>query len=179
MATELSSLARPYAEAAFAHATENAKLDLWSEMLGFLATVVEDEAMAAVIGNPSVDNAQMTDLLLEVGGGRLNDECQNLVKLLVKNKRVAVLPDISAQFEALKNKSEGAIDVVITSAFDMKPAQEEKIVEALKIKFSREINVSNVTDPELIGGVHIKAGDKVIDGSIKGQLQKLAYDLGI
>jgi len=179
MATEYSSIARPYAEAVFSHAIDKDNLANWSEMLEFMATAVVDEAMSSVIGNPEFDKESLTKLLLDIGGGRINDECQNLVKLLVVNNRVTVLPEISAQFEALKNQNEGAIDVVITSAFDMKPAQEKVITEALKKKFSSGINISNNTNPDLIGGIHIKAGDVVIDGSIKGQLQKLANELGI
>jgi F-type H+-transporting ATPase subunit delta len=179
MATETSSIARPYAEAVFAHAKEQDKLALWSEMLEFLAIVVNDTAMMSVIVNPAFDEKSLTALLLDIGGGRLSDECQNLVKLLVANKRVPVLPEIAAQFEALKNQSEGTIDVVITSAFEMKPAQEKLITDALKKKFSRQVNISNETDASLIGGVRIKAGDMIIDGSIKGQLQKLANELGI
>jgi F-type H+-transporting ATPase subunit delta len=179
MATEISSIARPYAEAVFAHASENGRLDLWSEMLSFMATAIADDAMKMVIGNPAIDQASLTELLLDIGGGRLSDECQNLIKLLVINKKVPALPEIAAQFEALKNQSEGAINVVITSAFEMKPAQEKLIADALKKKFSREVNVRNEIDENLIGGIRIKAGDMVIDGSIKGQLHKLANELGI
>lgn len=179
MATEISSIARPYAEAVFSHASENNKLDLWSEMLAFMSLAVNDENLSVLISNPLVESAKLADLLLEVGGGRLNQEAQNLVKLLAQNKRLIALPAIADQFEALKNQSEGAIDVEITSAFEMKPAQEQIIVSALKNKFGREVNISNKTDENLIGGIRIKAGDVVIDGSIKGQLQKLANELGI
>lgn len=179
MGTETSSIARPYAEAAFAHASEKGNLDLWSEMLGFMAQVINNDEISVIIGNPAIDQAKLLELLLDIGGGRLNDEGQNLVRLLVANKRVSVIPAIAAQFEALKNQSEGAIDVVIASAFEMKPAQEKIIRDALKKKFSREINITNEIDETLIGGIRIKAGDMVIDGSIKGQLQKLANELGI
>lgn len=179
MATEISSIARPYAEALFAHATENGKQELWSEMLGFLAAAVEDVNMQQVVGNPAVTGQQLADLLLEIGGGRLNDEGQNLVKLVVQNKKVPALPEIARQFEALKSQSEGAIDVVITSAYEMKPAQQQLIADALQKKLNRQVNISNKTDDSLLGGVHIKAGDMVIDGSIKGQLSKLANELGI
>lgn len=179
MATELSSIARPYAEAVFSLASESDKLELWSEMLGLMSSVVTDEGMASIIGNPSIDSNKLTELLLDIGGGRINDQCQNMLKLLVRNKRIPVLPEIAAQFEALKNQSEGAIDVVITSAFEMKPAQEKVIADALRKKFEREVNISNKTDESLIGGIRIKAGDIVIDGSIKGQLGKLANELGI
>ena len=179
MAAEISSIARPYAEAVFATAVENSKLDLWSEMLQLMAAVVSDSAMSGVIGNPAIDRSSLTELLLDIGGGRLTEEGQNLIKLLVANDRVPALPEIAAQFEALKNQSKGAIEVVITSAFDMKPAQEKALADVLKKKFNKEITISNLTDESLIGGVKIKAGDTVIDGSIKGQLQQLANELGI
>jgi len=179
MATEFSSIARPYAEAVFSHASENDKLELWSEMLAFMSVAVNDDSLSKLITNPLVESVKLSDLLIDIGGGRLTQEAQNLIRLLANNKRLIVIPVIAEQFEALKNQSEGAIDVEITSAFEMKPAQEQVIVSALKNKFGREVNISNKTDENLIGGIRIKAGDVVIDGSIKGQLQKLANELGI
>ena len=179
MATEFSSIARPYAEAVFSHASENDKLELWSEMLAFMSVAVNDHSLNKLITNPLVESVKLSDLLIDIGGGRLTQEAQNLIKLLAENKRLVVIPAIAEQFEALKNQSEGAIDVEVTSAFEMKPAQEKVIVNALKTKFGREVNIHNVTDENLIGGIRIKAGDIVIDGSIKGQLQKLANELGI
>jgi F-type H+-transporting ATPase subunit delta len=179
MAMEISSIARPYAEAVFSHASESGNLDLWSEMLSLMAIAVKDEALSRLIANPSVNSAKLTGLLLDIGGGRLNEEAQNLIKLLVQNKRLMALPSIAELFEALKNQSEGAIEVHIKSAFEMKPAQEKVIADALKRKLGRDVNICNETDENLIGGIRIKAGDVVIDGSIKGQLEKLANELGI
>ncbi|MGD2117662.1 MAG: F0F1 ATP synthase subunit delta [Chromatiales bacterium] len=179
MAAEISSIARPYAEAIFATATESGKLDNWSDMLQLLASIVGDASMTNVIGNPAIDRGSMSKLLLDITGDNLSEQGQNLVKLLVQNDRVAVLPEIAAQFEALKNQSQGAIEVVVTSAFDMNSAQEQLLADALKKKFNKNITISSKTDTSLMGGIHIKAGDMVIDGSIKGQLHQLANELGI
>ncbi len=179
MASEYSSIARPYAQAVFDLAIEKNSLDDWSGMLGFMAAAVSDASLQAIISNPSVDSGRLQSLLMDIGGEQLNDEAKNLVKLLLANKRLAVLPEIAAQFEALKNQKEGAIDVVITSAFEMEAAQEQIIKSALEKKFSSRVNISNKVDNSLIGGIHIKVGDNVIDGTIKGQLHKLANELGI
>ena len=179
MASEYSSIARPYAEAVFGHAVERDNLDTWSEMLEFMAAAVADKTLAAIITNPSVNSSDLAKLLLEIGGGRLNDESANLIKLLVQNKRLMVLPEIASQFEALKNQKQGVVDVVITSAFEMKPAQEKLVKEALEKKISSTVTITNIVDSDLIGGIHIKVGDDVIDGTIKGQLHKLANELGI
>jgi len=179
MAGESTTIARPYAEAAFSRAVETDKLDTWEEMLGLLATVVADDDIAALVSNPRMDGAQLTELMLAIGGGRLTDEGQNFVRILVENKRLGVIGDISDMFGEMKSAQEGALDVVISSAFPIKPAQEAQLVEALQKKLGREIRISSEEDPELIGGVRIRAGDLVIDGSIREQLNRLSNELGI
>jgi len=179
MADESTTIARPYAEAIFAHAIETERLDLWSDMLSFLAAVVSDSALSTLMHSPSLTSDQKAELLIEIGGGRLSDEGQNLVKLLVQNDRLAVLADIQSLYEARKSSHEGAIDVHITSAFAILPAQEKILVEALKKKLGCEIRISSEVNSELIGGISIRAGDLVIDGSIQGQLHKLANALAI
>ena len=179
MAAEATTIARPYAEAVFKRAAETGKLDLWSDMLGFLAAVVHDPAMAGLIANPKLDKARKGDLILEVGGGRLSDEGQNLVKLLADNGRLTVLAEIATLYERLKNEHEGAIDVLVTSAFAVNPAQEQALATALRNKLGREVRITSERDPELIGGVRIRAGDLVIDGSVRGRLSQLANVLGI
>lgn len=179
MAGETTTIARPYAEAVFARAEESDKLDLWSEMLSLLAQVVNDTAMAAVIADPLFDRSQLSDLMLEIGGGHLSDEGQNLVKLLVQNGRLAVLPEIAEMYEQLKAESQKILNVYVRSAYALMPAQEKQIAEALKAKLGREIIITSEQDPDLIGGVHIRAGDMVIDGSVQGRLQQLANELGI
>jgi len=177
MAEELNTLARPYAAAIFMIAQESNKLVLWSEMLSFLATIVEDPEGAALIANPSLSRAQTEQLMLEIAGGRITDEGQNLLRLLVYNSRLQVLPQIAELYEAHKNAAQGTIDVRIISAFELKPAEEKNLAEALRKRLGKEIEISNETDDSLIGGVKIYAGDHVIDGSIRSQLERLSTEL--
>jgi F-type H+-transporting ATPase subunit delta len=179
MSGEATTIARPYAEAVFARAVETDKLELWSDMLALLKGVVTDPTMAALIAEPKLDRDEMSGLMIEIGGGRLNDEGQNLVRILVENDRLALVPDIAALYELRKSEHQGAIDVTILSAFDVKPAEKEALAKALRARLGREVRVASEIDPELIGGVRIRAGDLVIDGSVQGRLQQLAHELGI
>lgn len=179
MSGEATTIARPYAEAAFARAVETEKLDLWADMLGFLASVASDPAMAGLIHNPRLDRNQMTELLLEICGGRLSEEGQNLVRLLAQNDRLPVVGEINKMFGSMKSAHEGALDVVVTAAFAVKPAQEQQIAKALRAKLGRDVRIVTEEDPELIGGIKIRAGDMVIDGSVAAQLSQLANELGI
>ena len=177
MAGDATTIARPYADAVFARAVESDKLDLWSDMLELLAMVVREPALAALIARPKLTRPQMTELVLDIGGGRLSDEGMNLVRVLVANKRLSVVPDI-AQLYAVR-KAEGTIDVHVTTAFALLPAQEQQLADALKRKLGREIRITSEEDPELIGGFRLSAGDMVIDGSVSGHIGKLAQELGI
>jgi F-type H+-transporting ATPase subunit delta len=179
MSGEATTIARPYAEAVFARAVETDKLALWSDMLALLSGVVQDPTMAALVAEPKLDRDEMAGLLIEIGGGRLTEEGKNLVRILVENDRLALIPEIAGMFELRKSEHEGAIDVTVESAFDVKPAEQRALAAALSAKLGREIRLTSVTDPELVGGVRIRAGDLVIDGSIQGRLQQLAHELGI
>ena len=179
MAADAITIARPYAEAVFARAEESGKLDLWSEMLSFLSQVVADPAVVPVVSNPLVDRQALTGLLLEIGGERIDDEGGNLIRLLVQNGRLALVPEIESLFEALKAEKQRTLNVRVTSAFALKPEQEKSIAAALKAKLGRDVTISSEKDPDLIGGLHIRAGDLVIDGSVRGKLQQLANELGI
>ncbi|MDJ0739913.1 MAG: F0F1 ATP synthase subunit delta [Gammaproteobacteria bacterium] len=179
MAGDATTIARPYADAIYARAVETDKLDLWSDMLELLATAAQDPALSGLIASPKLDMAQMTELMLDIGGGRLSDEGQNLVRLLTANRRLSVLPEIAALFEARKAEHEGTLDVHVSSAFALLPAQEQQLADALKRKLGRDIRISSEQDAELIGGFRLRAGDMVIDGSVSGQLGKLAQDLGL
>ena len=179
MAGDATTIARPYADAVFARAVETDKLDLWSDMLGLLAVAARDPALSGLIASPKLDKAQMTDLVLDIGGGRLSDEGQNLVRMLVENGRLSVLPEIAAHYEAKCAEDLGTLDVQITSAFRLMPEQEQQLADALKRRLGRDIRITSAEDPELIGGFRLRAGDMVIDGSVAGQLGKLANELGI
>ena len=179
MAGDATTIARPYAEAVFARADETGKLALWSEMLELLVAVVTDPTMASVVANPLFDRDNLASLMLEIGGGRLTDEGGNLVKLLVQNGRLTLLPEIARLFDELKAEKDRMLKVHVKSAYALKPAQEKQLAEALKKMLGREVSITSEKDPELIGGVHIRAGDMVIDGSIRGRLQQLANEFGI
>lgn len=178
MSGEATTIARPYAEAVFSQAKESGKLDLWADMLDFIVGVITDPQIGPRIEDHSWSRQQMTDLLLEICGGRLNDEAQNLVRLLAVNDRLPVVPEVQRLFLQLKAEQEGVMDVEITSAFDLKPAQEKSLAQALSKSLGREVRITSATDPALIGGVRIQAGDVVIDGSVAGQIARLANELG-
>ena len=179
MAGDATTIARPYAEAVFARAVETDKLDLWSDILALLAAAVRDPALSGLVANPKLDRGQMTELMLDIGGGRLSDEGQNLVRLLIRNGRLSVLPEIASHFEVRRAEHQGTLDVRVRSAFAMAPEQIQQLAEALSRKLGREINITSEEDPELIGGFRLRAGDMVIDGSVSGQLSQLANELGI
>lgn len=179
MAADAITIARPYAEAVFAHAEESGQLDAWSEMLAFLSQVVKDPAVAPVVGNPLVDRQALTELLLEIGGERLSQSGGNLVRLLTQNGRLSLVPEMAGVFETLKAERQRTINVQVTTAFALQPEQEKIIADAIKAKLGREVTISSEQDPDLIGGVHIRAGDMVIDGTVRGRLQQLANELGI
>ena len=177
MAQELNTIARPYATAVFKLAQETDKLDLWSEMLAFLGAAATDEALAEIIGNPAIERQSLEALMLDIGGGRLNEQGQNFVKLLVQNGKLSVLPQIADLYESLKSDIQGSIDVHIVSAYALGKPEENKLAKALKNFLQREVVVSSEVDKTLIGGVRIHAGDTVIDGSVQAQLAKLATEL--
>jgi F-type H+-transporting ATPase subunit delta len=175
--SELSTLARPYAEAAFRLAQGESDLAGWSSRIATLAAIVSDPQVAALISDPAVSVERVASLVIEVAGGGLGERGANFVKVLAENDRLAVLPEIHAQYEALKADAEGTLEATITSAQALTQAQIDELVTGLKARFNRAVNVKAAVDPELIGGAVIAIGDQVIDGSVKGRLQRMAFAL--
>jgi F-type H+-transporting ATPase subunit delta len=171
---ELSTIARPYAKAAFEYARDNSALAQWSEQLSAVATVTLDGGMEAVLGNPSLTSGQQAKTLSDVCGDALGAEVRNFVAILADNKRLTLLPEIYALFEQHKANQEKSVDVEVVSAFDMADETIDKLATVLGKKLEREVKVSTSTDKDLLGGVLIRAGDLVIDGSVRGRLNKLA-----
>ena len=169
--------ARPYAQAAFDEAQKLGELKSWSEMLSALAEAVGNADLQAVIRSPKVGAGKLSDLMLALTGGKVGQIAQNFIKLLVENDRLLVLPEISAQFEVLRAEAEKSVDVVVTSAYDLSDAQKQKVAAALKVKMGREIKLSCEVNRELLGGIVIRAGDKVMDGSARTRLTELAVAL--
>ena len=174
---EISTIARPYAVAAYKLGREQNALSKWSEMLGFAAAVAENEQIKAYIQDPKVVSSDLQATFLKVCGDSLNENGQNLVKVLVEYGRLSILPAISSAFEALKAQDEGTLDAQIIVAAKISAAETKDLVKRLEAKFGKKIEVSVSVDPEIIGGIKIIVGDTVIDASVKGQLQNLAYTL--
>lgn len=174
---EAISVARPYAIAAFDEASKLGDLKGWSEMLLSAADAVFDPEVRALITSPRVASGQLEDLMLALSGGKANTQQRNLIKLLVENQRLILLPEIAAMYETMRAEAEKSVDVVVTSAFDLSEAQKQKINAAMKKRMGREIRLSCETDRELLGGIIIRAGDKVIDGSARTSLAELANAL--
>lgn len=171
------TVARPYAQAAFDEASKLGELKAWSEMLHTAAAATMLADMQAVISSTKVTAAQLSKLMLDVCGGKLKQTEQNFIKLLVENKRLVVLPEILEMYEALRAEAEKSVDVMVTSAFDLNDTQKQKIITALKASLGRDIKLNCATDRNLLGGVVIRAGDKVIDGSARTRLSELAVAL--
>jgi len=179
MAADAITIARPYAEAVFARAQETGRLAEWGDALEFLAAVVADPRAREFLVNPAVDQQQRVELMLEVAGERLDDEGCNLVRLLAENGRLVLLPEIARLYQEMRNEQEGQLDVRVSTAYALDPELEKALGEALERKLGRKVRLSTEEDPGLIGGVKIRAGDLVIDGSVAGQLARLANELGI
>jgi len=175
--SELSTLARPYAEAVFRMATGENDLAGWSSRVAMLAAIVSDAQMAALIADPAVSSDRIATLIIDVAGADLGERGANFVKVLAENDRLTLLPEISAQFETLKAEAEGVVEATITSAQELTQTQVDELVAGLKARFNRSVTVQVAVDPELIGGAIIAIGDQVIDGSVKGRLQRMSFAL--
>jgi F-type H+-transporting ATPase subunit delta len=174
---EIATLARPYAEAVFKLADETNRLADWSGWLRTMAQVAANADMQACMGNPQVSAGQLYELFLAACKAELPPEAKNFAQILVGNRRLALLPEIRAQFEALKLEREGVVDAEIESAFPLDDAQVAMLVSELERKFKRKVSPRVSVDKELIGGVRVRVGDEVIDGSVRGQLAAMAAAL--
>ena len=171
---ELSTLARPYAKAAFQAAVDAGEVQAWSDMLNVASTVSVSEEVGAVLSHPALTGKQQAQTFIDVCGDSLNAAGQNLVNVLAENKRISLLPQILEQFEHLKAELEKSVDVEIISAFEVSDETKQKLTQALKAKLAKEVTVTTTVDSTLVGGAIIRAGDLVVDGTVKGKLAKLA-----
>jgi F-type H+-transporting ATPase subunit delta len=174
---EISTIARPYAVAAFKLAKEQKALAKWSEMLSFATAVGDDAQLKAYIQDPKVVSSDLQATFLKVCGDKLNEHGQNLIKTLIEYGRLSILPAIASAFEELKAQDEGILDAQIIAAAKPSAAETKDLVKRLEAKFGKKIEATVSVDPEIIGGIKIIVGDTVIDASVKGQLQNLAYSL--
>jgi F-type H+-transporting ATPase subunit delta len=178
------TVARPYARAVFELANDAGVLGTWSESLTIAGQLLADKALVEYLGNPEFNNEQRLDFLSglfsKAGATVFAGEDKhgtNFVKLLLENRRAAVLPEISTHFETLKAKVENSVDATVTSATKLSKAQVDDIATALKARLGREVRIETEIDENLIGGAVIRAGDVVIDGSLRARLEGLATAL--
>lgn len=170
---EPSTIARPYAEAAFRLADAQGKLAEWSAALANLAGVAADARVRAAVGDPNFPAAKVAGLFIGVLSGKLTGEGENFVRVLAENGRLDVLAEIRAQFEVLKNEREGTVEAEVFTAFELDPGQVADLVARLEKRTGRKVKARVSVDRSLIGGVKIVIGDKVIDGSARAQLAAL------
>lgn len=175
--SESITVARPYALAAFDEAQRLSALLAWSDMLQTLSGAIQDEQVRALIANPRVPKVEMENLMLAFGGTKLSTAQCNFIRILVENHRLILLPEIAAIFEMMRAEAEKVVDVIVTSAFDLSESQKQKIITALKVRIQREIRLDCKVDPELLGGVVVRTGDRVIDGSARTCLSELSSAL--
>lgn len=174
---ELTALARPYAKAAFLFAREQNALEKWASMLGLTAALVEDPQMERVLGSPSLSDEARVKAIATVCGDALDQSGVNFITQLAENGRLKLLPTIFEQFHRLRSQEQGVADVEVISAYELDEAEVERLKASLNKRLGKDIRINSKVDAGLIGGVVIRAGDTVIDGSVRGRLQKLAEQL--
>jgi len=171
--SELTTVARPYAKAAFDFAVESQAVSEWNDMLFFASEVAKnDEIVAFLSGSHSPEVT--SDLFIKVCGEQLNEKGQNLVKVMAENGRLVALPAVAELFEELKAQYENEIEVDVTSATEISAAQQEGLAAALEKRLARKIKLNCNIDSAVVGGLLIKAGDTVIDATVRGKLERLS-----
>ena len=174
---ERITTARPYAKAIFALARKNNRLADTAAGLALGAEVIANPSVRALLGSPHVTAAQLSELVNGIAGGKLDENGRNFITLLAQNRRLGFLPEIAALFEQMKAEVENAVDVEVTSATALSADQESRYAAALQKKLGRTVRLRTKVDQTLLGGAVLRAGDLVIDGSIKGRLDRLATEL--
>ena len=171
--SELTTIARPYAKAAFDYAVENKAVPAWQDMLAFAAEVAKNEAMQEILSG-SLAADKLAEVFNNVCGEQLDANGQNLVKVLAENGRLQALPEVSELYDAYKSEYDKQIDVDVTSAVELTDAQQTELSASLEKRLARKVKLNCNVNPELVAGVVIKAGDTVIDGSVRSKLNRLA-----
>ena len=174
---EISTIARPYATAVFNFANEHKNLSSWSDTLALLSGVIKDGSIQSIIEDSKVLDSERQDLILSVCKGKLDEYGINFVKLLVENKRLVILPEISQFFEELKAEAEGSIEAELIMAEQPSKKTVDELLKSLEKKFNKKIEGKVVIDKNIIGGTKIIVGDSVIDASVRAQLDNLAFTL--
>ena len=175
---DTTTIARPYARAAFEAARDADALARWSDFLQLLGAVVSDPQMAALIDDPDIAHEKKCDAVLDVCGEETADDTRNFVRTLAENRRLTVVPEISTVFEKLRADAERTVEAEVISARKLTKDQEAQISNALSRRLDVQVTIRNTIDKSLLGGAIVRAGDLVIDGSARGKLHKLALAIG-
>jgi len=172
-----STIARPYARAAFAEAKTDKRLAPWSDAINTGAAVVQDDRVKRLLDHPRVSPAELAQFVIDIAGNGLDQDARNFVQTLAENRRLGYLPEIAEIFNELKDAEEGIVDVTVTSAAPLDQHQQLSLSEALARKLKRQVRLHCETDQALIGGAVLRAGDLVIDGSLRTRLDRIAAEL--
>lgn len=175
--SDLSTAARPYAKAVYELASENNSEQQWSESLAYLSVVCADEQIASRLDDPTITHNKLSELLISICGDKVGDQGGNLIKLMAESGRLPLMSEVAGIYEELVASSKGIVDAQMISAFDVTDAQREAVIASLKKRFNKEVRLEVSVDSELLGGAIIKAGDLVIDGSVKGRMAKMTSSL--
>jgi F-type H+-transporting ATPase subunit delta len=173
--SELTTIARPYARAAFSTAVDSDRLAYWSSMLELLSAVSRDNAVQVMLENPSLSQDQKAQILIDLCGDQIDSVGKNFVSLLAEYKRIALLPEVHHLYELLKANHEKTVEVEVISAYDVSEQDQHRLADTLSTKLKRDVNITSRTDRTLIGGLIVRTEDSVIDSSISGKLAKLAH----
>ncbi|CAM4117962.1 MULTISPECIES: F0F1 ATP synthase subunit delta [Vibrio] len=171
--SDLVTIARPYAKAAFDFAVEKDTLDQWGQMLAFAAEVTKHKEISDVLDGSLTAN-KLSELLIVVCGEQLDEHGQNLLKVMASNGRLKALPSVLAEFLALRREHDKLIDVDVISASELSKQQQDNMISKLEQRFDRKVKLNCSIDETLLGGVIIRAGDLVIDNSARGRLNRLS-----
>jgi F-type H+-transporting ATPase subunit delta len=174
---EPTTLARPYARAAFEHARAAGELAAWQTALSELAAITTQPKVAAAMRDPNQTAAQRASTLSSLAGDAVPTAVGNLLAIMADNGRLSLIPEVSILFDQLKQAVESAVAVHVTSAYPLSDAETQQLTEAMQEKLERSITLTSETDPSLLGGALIRADDLMIDGSVRGRLNKLAGTL--
>lgn len=170
--SELTTVARPYAKAAFDFAVEQKAVEQWQLMLEFAAQVAVNPSIEEMLVG-ALAAEKLADLFVQVCGEQLDQSGQNFIRVLAENERLAVLPAILTLFNEFKAEFEKLIDVDVTSATELTGEQQDKISASLEKRLARKVKLNCTVDPQLVAGVVISANDMVIDGSVRSKLNRL------
>jgi len=175
---QLITLARPYAKAVFDAAQDQNAVDLWDQALAFAAKVAADPQVKIILANPGLSEQRKAELFADCFEEQPPEALRNFLLILAENKRLALLPAVSELFILLRADLERTVKLKVSTAFEMTAEQQQKLIDALSRKLERKVELESSMDQSLIGGVVVRAGDLVIDASVRGKLAKLANVMG-